>query len=165
MDKINNIEEFMQDNSILYKNIGKLGEVYKKKHLNEWDKNKLETDWWYATNFFFNHSFMRGRVDTVSLAYWKFTKIVLERLFGHGESPPTSILMKYKDYFDRYPDIKKFKKGRENIIGKEKLKEFHEAFNENIITNTLTNTIRTEELRGNNPICLENDKDLLMVIH
>ncbi len=155
----------MAKSSSLLKNIENLGETYKKVYLSKWDNNRLEADWWYATDFFFDHSFMRGRVDTVSLEYCKFTKIVLRDLFQINEIPAsTSILKKYSNYFQEYSKLKELKKGNQNIIGKDRIEEFNQKFKKNIVIKTLTTPINRKELRDGRGICLENDKDLLMVM-
>ena len=60
------------------KNIEHFGERYCKKYLNIWDKDKLENNWWYSLEFFFSHSFMRGRRDVLSNEYHQFTTSTLK---------------------------------------------------------------------------------------
>lgn len=154
-------------NNPLFRNIERLGDAYKKKHLEKWKINRLETDWWYATDFIFSHSFMRGRVDTVSMKYYNFTKIVLGELFEiNNDCPaPISNLKKYKEDFLQYSKLQKLKSSKKtNIIGKEKINEFKKEFKNNVVIDKLVTPRGMKELRGAKDICLENDKDLLMVM-
>jgi hypothetical protein len=62
----------MTDPCLLLKNVEHLGRAYCDRYL-DWDREKLESDWFQALKFFFNHSFMRGRRDELSNEYYSFT--------------------------------------------------------------------------------------------
>ena len=77
----------MPDENIVFKNIEKLGERYRKEILlKDWKKDEygilhLESDWWEGLKFFFSHSFFRGRRDKLSEEYYCFTKKALTEHF------------------------------------------------------------------------------------
>ena len=168
------MNESLPDETIL-ENIEKLGRVYKDIFLNEKliDKKSLETNWWVALDFFFVHSFMRGRRDELSNDYYKFTITVLKEIFeiNGGETNldrSLEILMKMKKegLLDK-EHIKKHKKGNKNTFGDEKLKE--KISQENSLIKQLTterdpNSWRDVTGTNSKGICLNNDRDAIMVL-
>jgi hypothetical protein len=60
----------MNDRVTLLKNIELLGRIYCTRYL-DWDRDKLESDWFTALSFFFGNSFMRGRRDEMSNEYFR----------------------------------------------------------------------------------------------
>lgn len=97
----------MSDESRLLRNIEKLGERYCKEILlKDWDKEKLEGDWWEALKFFFSHSFMRGRGDPLSNEYRYFTEDVLDEYFSITSGDRDKAYEKLKgseEFFDKEP--------------------------------------------------------------
>jgi len=65
----------------MMKNINRFGEKYRKNLIRDSDKNKLESDWWYALDFFFDKAFNRGRNDKLSKRYKTFAIDVLKEYF------------------------------------------------------------------------------------
>lgn len=66
------------DKEIL-KKIESFGDIFKQTYRDKLDKEKLLNDWKYSLEFFFEHSFMRGRKDTLSLKFLDATIKVLEK--------------------------------------------------------------------------------------
>jgi hypothetical protein len=56
------------DNTVrrLILNIANLSEKYHQEYLARWSKDKLLNDWYYAFNFFLDHTLLQGRSDRVS---------------------------------------------------------------------------------------------------
>lgn len=65
----------------IFKKIESFGNVFEKKYLNNWNKEKILNDWIYSLKFFFEHSFMRGRRDTLSIKFKDKAIEVLELTF------------------------------------------------------------------------------------
>jgi len=153
----------MEGNQCIIKNIAKFGDKYCQDFL-DWDKNKLETNWWYALNFFFDHSFMRGRRDELSGKYEDFVIQVLGDYLKVNENIDVSYrkLKRAIKYLDKNI-ILKFKEcrgidGRKNAIDQEDFSR--EVENKNpIIKLFLTKT----KIDGKE-IHLGNDKDIMMVL-
>lgn len=59
-----------------------MGVKYSDELLVPLDKNALETNWWEALKFFFDHSFARGRSDELSIQYINFTISALKEYFN-----------------------------------------------------------------------------------
>lgn len=114
----------MNDNRKIIKNIERLGERYCKEYLDIWDKDKLENDWWYALNFFFSHSFMRGRRDELSNEYYQFTISALEDYFSiksFALDISFKKLKNHKKFFDKEV-ILDFKRGK-NILSSNSVRD------------------------------------------
>ncbi len=86
MTKINII-----DNNVL-QGIETLGDKYIEKHLSKWKNKQLHKSWWEALNFFFSHSFMRGRRDSLSVKYCEFTIETLEDFETSENLKPNTVL-------------------------------------------------------------------------
>lgn len=69
------------DEYLVMKSINRFGEEYCKNLRRDSDKNKLESDWWYALDFFFDKAFDRGRSDKLSKRYKTFAIDVLKEYF------------------------------------------------------------------------------------
>jgi len=162
----------MNNNRKIIKNIERLGERYCKEYLSIWDKNKLENDWWYALNFFFGHSFMRGRRDELSNEYHQFTISALGDYFSIKYSALDKSfkeLKNHKKFFNKEV-ILDFKR-RKNISTSNSVKDTDfekEVSLKNPIINTLLNK-KTIEIKWDNgsynkKIHLGNDKDIMMVL-
>ena len=63
----------------ILKKIESFGDVFKQKYLSEWTKEKLLDDWKFSLQFFYEHSFMRGRPDTLSIRFKDKTMEILKR--------------------------------------------------------------------------------------
>jgi len=64
-------------NIAVLRKIESYGDVYKREYLDRWDKKRLLDDWKYSLEFFFDHSFMRGRRDQLSIRFKDRTLDVL----------------------------------------------------------------------------------------
>jgi len=165
----------MSDENMLLRNIEKLGGRYCEEILlKDWEKGKLECDWWEALKFFFTHSFMRGRRDELSNRYYYFTVDVLEKYFSIGsESLDKSYdkLRESEELFDIEP-IWEFKsrmrkRGTRGSIVK------NPNFVELTSKNSLMEKLSTEKevpvkWKGEtNPktVCLNNEEDIMMVLN
>jgi len=69
------------EQDIILKNLEYLGQKYCQRYLSEWDPEILEKNWWEGLKFFLIHSFMRGRKDELSNAYYYFTIEVLAEIY------------------------------------------------------------------------------------
>ena len=58
--------------TILIKNIETLGKRFRKEHLDVWDTQRLESDWFYALGFLLERNFLRGRTDELSNIFLSF---------------------------------------------------------------------------------------------
>lgn len=162
----------MNTNKKIIKNIERLGERYCRKYLDIWDKKALENNWWDALNFFFSHSFMRGRSDKLSNEYYLFTISVLEDFFsikGQGLTNAYKSLKNQNSFFDKNM-ILNFKEKKNIRIGNSiKNKDFEiEISSKNPLIETLL-TQKEIEVEWNNKfynkkIHLGNDKDIIMVL-
>jgi hypothetical protein len=63
------------------KKIESFGDIFKKEYRSQWNKEQLQNDWIYALKFFFDHSFMRGRKDSLSIRFKDKSIEVLEKTF------------------------------------------------------------------------------------
>lgn len=119
---------------ILLNNIIKLGDLYcdDEEFLGQWKDKDLENDWWLALKFFLNHSFMKGRRDSLSLDYYYFTCDVIEKIYGVNEDKEAAYNKIHKDSingcFNYKQIIENFKKEkkldlRNNILLNTKDKE------------------------------------------
>jgi hypothetical protein len=156
----------------IMRNVQRLGERYCRKYLDSWDKERLQNDWWEALNFFFSHSFMRGRRDELSNEYYHFTIKVLEDYFSITNGNPDSIyerLKKQKGHFHK-ECILKFKKdkdiGRGNSI---KHQDFRKEVEEKNPIVKLLITPKEVEVEWDNKtynkkIFLGNGEDVMMVL-
>jgi hypothetical protein len=155
------------DYDILGKNLEFYGQEYVKEHLTKWKDKNLESDWLQALNFFFSHSFMRGRKDELSNEYYFFTMDVLAEFFNYSDDNlhESSLLLK-KTRIEKLfntDDILQLKKVERNSL---KHPEFEISIKPN---NTLIEKLTTRRLDSNSQhykknICLQNDADLLMVL-
>ena len=64
---------------IILKKIESFGDVFKKEYRSQWKKEELLNDWRLSLKFFFDHSFMRGRRDTLSIRFKDKAIEVLEK--------------------------------------------------------------------------------------
>ena len=139
-------------------------------------KKKLETDWWYALDFFFSHSFMRGRKDELSWDYYLFTLEVLKKHFSiNGKNQDggyISIINKKEDFNKRI--ISNFKEkrqidGRKNSLRKEYREEFIKYVSEKnpLVKELITPInikIKEDGKENTKKVHLGNDKDVMMVL-
>jgi len=162
----------MNTNKKIAKNIERLGERYCRKYLKIWDKKALENDWWTALNFFFSHSFMRGRSDKLSNEYYLFTISVLEEYFSiktQSLSKVYNTLKGHKNFFDKNI-ILNFKNKKNIQFGnsiKDKDFEIEISSKNPLIKNLLTQKeieVKWEDTSYNKKIHLGNDKDIIMVL-
>ncbi len=162
----------MKDNILLIKNIESLGERYCEKHLDIWDKDELENNWWAALNFFFCHSFMRGRRDELSNEYQQFTISVLKDYFSIVSQPIDRSFeyLEDKKKFFGADIILKFKKEKNLARGNSIV---HEDFEREISSvNPVIKTLLTKrEIKVKwddttywKEIYLGNDQDIMMVL-
>ena len=63
------------------KKIESFGDVFRKEYRSQWKKEQLQNDWKYSLKFFFDHSFMRGRKDSLSIRFKDKSLEVLEKTF------------------------------------------------------------------------------------
>jgi len=162
----------MNSNKKIIKNIERLGERYRRKYLDIWDKEALENNWLDALNFFFSHSFMRGRSDKLSNEYHLFTISVLEDYFSikdQGLTNAYNSLKNQNSFFDKNM-ILNFKEKKNIRIGNSiKNKDFEiEISSKNPLIEILL-TQKEIEVKWNNKsynkkIHLGNDKDIIMVL-
>lgn len=120
----------MKNYNKIMKNIEQLGERYCKKY-NSPDIEKLQNNWWYALDYFFRHSFMRGRQDKLSNEYRYFTQKVLGEYFHiDAENLDASYkrVVGNRNYFDK-KHILKFKRGKK--LGKVLYQ--HEDFKKEVV--------------------------------
>lgn len=66
-------------NKELLKKIESFGDVFKKEYRSQWRKEELVNDWKLSLKFFFDHSFMRGRKDSLSIRFKDKSIEVLEK--------------------------------------------------------------------------------------
>jgi len=64
-------------NETILKKIESFGDVFKKEYRSDWSKEKLIKDWTLSLQFFYDHSFMRGRRDALSIRFKELTINVL----------------------------------------------------------------------------------------
>lgn len=154
------------------KNIERFGERYSKKYLDTWGKDKLENNWWAALDFFFSHSFMRGRRDELSNEYHQFTIAVLGDYFSISSQTLDKSFENLKDKkkFFGADIILKFKKEKDIVRGNS---INHEDFEREISSrNPLIKTLLTkrevkvkwDDTAYNKEIHLGNDQDIMMVL-
>ena len=159
----------MSENIVL-QNIERLGDRYCRKYLDEWNNDELKNNWWYALDFFFSHSFMRGRRDELSIEYYSFTMNVLEEYFkidSKNLDESYNHLKSKAEYFgsESILNIKnKYEIGRGNSIDHD---EFKKLRKDNQLVNLLV-TKKSGVKWGNEefkkPIRLGNDEDVMMVL-
>jgi len=101
------------DGNILLNNIIKLGDLYcdGEEFLGQWKGKDLENDWWEALKFFLNHSFMKGRRDSLSLDYYYFTCEVIEEKYGIKEDKEAAYSKIREDSINGYFNYEKIVKG------------------------------------------------------
>jgi len=162
----------MNTNKKIAKNIERLGERYCRKYLDIWDKKALENNWWDALNFFFSHSFMRGRSDKLSNEYHLFTISVLEDYFsikGQDLTNAYNSLKNQNSFFDKNM-ILNFKEKKNIRIGNSiKDKDFGiEILSKNPLIKTLLTQkeieVKWEDTSYRKKIHLGNDRDIMMVL-
>lgn len=154
------------------KNIQVFGERYCKEHLDCWDTKLLQNNWWEALDFFFGHSFMRGRRDELSNEYHYFTIEALEDYFSITKERLDSSyeeLIGQKEYFHK-DSILNFKKGKNIGRGNSiKHKDFTREISEKNPIIKLLTTPRMVNVLWAGEICkkrifLGNDEDVMMVL-
>lgn len=163
----------MDDKSILVANIESLGRRYESEHLGQYDRSRLESNWWEGLKFFFDHSFMRGRRDQLSAAFCQFTIVALEellRIASDGAEEGYERLRGLVAEFDNTP-ILKFKQIHRGTKGSS-IK--HAEFSEEVAAhNLVVRSLTTErpilvEFPGEKKVKktgrLTNDEDLMMVL-
>lgn len=150
------------ENLNLIKNLETIGKKYESEHLSIWENSQLKMDSWTALKFFFNHSFMRGRRDKLSVEYYTFTVKVLEedKLFENLKNSKDNNLF-------NTDIIRKLKKERRNSIEHERFDL--EVKQKNSLINALTTEIEVDvefpkDIHYKKNICIQNDTDLLMVL-
>lgn len=162
----------MNANKKIAKNIERLGERYYRKYLNILDKEALENDWWTALNFFFSHSFMRGRRDKLSNEYHLFTISVLEEYFSiktQSLAKAYNNLKGHKNFFDKNT-ILNFKEKKNIRFGNSiKDKDFEmEISSKNPFIKTLLTRkeieVKWDDTSYRKKIHLGNDRDIMMVL-
>lgn len=162
----------MKDSNNIMKNIEYFGERYCKKYLDNWNKERLENNWWEALKFFFSRSFLRGRRDSLSNEYCCFAIKVLEDYFDitNGNLKESyKRLREQKDHFDK-ECILKFKKdkniGRGNSVKHKDFKK--EVVEKNPIVKLLITPNEIEIKWGyktySKNLFLGNDEDIMMVL-
>jgi hypothetical protein len=168
------VEHRMSDPLILLKNVERLGETYRDKYLTTWDSDKLNSDWWEALKFFFNHSFPRGRRDTLSNEYYCFTIDRLQKDILKTENPDDEA---YRTLQQHLPDfdshiVSEFKKRHQ--LGKTTAMNYKPWFSEEVanqhpIIRLLTSPKQVEvkwesEQPYSKEVRLGNDEDVMMVL-
>lgn len=162
----------MNNKEILIKNIERLGDRYCKKYLDIWGKYKLENNWWTALDFFFGHSFMRGRRDELSNEYHQFTISIVKDFLSISSKTLDKSYENLKDkktYLDK-DVILKFKI-KKNIASGNSVKDVdfeREISSKNPIIKILLTKRETKvkwnDKTYNKEIYLGNDQDILMVL-
>jgi len=162
----------MNNKEILINNIERLGERYCKKYLDIWGKYKLENNWWTALDFFFGHSFMRGRRDELSNEYHQFTILVLADIFKINSTDLNKSYNNLKDRetFFEIDSILNFKI-RKNLANRNSLShpDFEtEISSKNPIIKSLLIKrkikVKWNDTTYDKVIHLGNDQDILMVL-
>ena len=154
------------------RNVEQLGERYYRKYLDLWNKERLRNNWWEALQFFFSHSFMRGRRDELSNEYYYFTIRTLEDYFPittENVDKSYEILKEQKEHFDK-ECILKFKKdkniGRGNSIKHQDFRK--EVVEKNPIVKLLITPkeveVKWDNKTYNKKFFLGNDEDIMMVL-
>lgn len=64
-----------------------MNKYYFESYLDHFNKQELENNWWYALQFFFDHSFDQGRSDVLSKRYCTFTTDALEDRYSIKTNP------------------------------------------------------------------------------
>ena len=154
------------------------GDKYIEKYLKYWGGIDLENNWWKALEFFFWHSFMRGRRDTLSSRYCCFAIEALKdylRIGGNNLEKSYRLLSRQADKYDIAP-ILSFKKthriGKGNSVSKKWIGSFtKEIGDKNEIVKLLITDRKVPfrlpwrpEQTEPYTIHLTNDADLLMVL-
>lgn len=128
-------------------------------------KEVIMTDWWEALKFFLHHSFMRGRRDELSEAYYNFTIKVLDSI---RKSRAVDFFELWAfDYKLAITDFKKRKnivKG--NCLSLEYRDEFHNYLSEinyNILHHFIL-PLYNQEKSQSEKVYINNDRDLLMIL-
>jgi hypothetical protein len=163
--------ELIRENLII-KNIEKLGDKYCLIYLDYWNKEELIENWWESLQFFFSHSFMRGRKDKLSNEYYFFTIEVLKDLFAVNENEldiSYKRLLEQKEYLDS-GYILNFKSdkgiGKGNSIKHNNFKK--DVAEKNPIIKRLITPTEVEVKWDNKAyikkISLGNDADIMMVL-
>ena len=155
----------------IFRNIERLGDFYYEKHLT-WDKNELERNWWEALEFFFGHSFYRGRRDELSNEYYHFAIDTLKRFLKIDSTSldeSYNILKENVGLFDKNL-ILEFRRsrniGRGNSI-KHRDFEADVASKNELIKHLVTVrkiTVKWEEDTYLKKVHLGNDEDIMMVL-
>ncbi len=163
----------MYGDTMIFRNIEKLGERYHKDYLAaRWNKAKLEQDWWEALKFFFSHSFMRGRRDTLSNEYCCFTIVVLEEFLSVSETTDTSHvkLIESRGLFDSRP-LYEFKRRirSKGFRGSSVKNDRFESVSDNnplisLLSTRMEVTVRWDNRRYKKAVRLDNDEDIMMVL-
>jgi hypothetical protein len=71
----------MYSKELLFK-ICELGEQYREDYLSNLDKNRIESDWWAALEFFFSKVFFQGRRDENSERVYHTTMKILNKVYS-----------------------------------------------------------------------------------
>jgi len=164
----------MGSNEKKMRNVERLGDKYLEDLENRWCRKKLESNWWTALEFFFNHSFMRGRRDKLSGEYCSFTIECLKHYFSiDAESPDEAYerLREKQEHFDK-EIILEFKKknGRKSVSkNRDFVKEMetkHRIIFHLVTEREVEVTWGSEEEKEEytKSIYLGNDADVMMVL-
>jgi len=148
------------------------GTKYKENYLNQWDKDLIENNWWYALQFFFSHAFMRGRRDELSNEYYWFaieSLRVFLSLNPNSLLKASNVLFNNKVCYDK-SIILDFKK-RHNLGRKNSLK--HEMFerevsSKNSLISLLTTKRKVDVIWNSDTyqkdVYLGNEEDVMLVL-
>jgi len=165
----------MSVTSTFLMNIERLGDTYcEQLLLKQWDKERLESDWWVALDFFYGHSFMRGRRDKLSNDYWQFTMQVLAEYFAiesQGRVEAYNMLIKAKELLD-IECIMQFRHKTGNYGAKGSIIKYDNFYSEIASKNPIISKLTTKkkvivEWEGHKEckeIHLGNEEDLMMVL-
>jgi len=161
----------MTTSALLLKNIERLGREYCSKYLDsEWDRGKLESDWFEALKFFFSHSFMRGRRDELSEEYYFFAihRLQYDILDIDGEGDSYRRLQDQADQFDKDALLSfKERHGLRSSASKhprfdEEISKRHEVIR--LLTTPKEVEVGWGKTKYKKKIKLGNDEDVLMIL-
>jgi len=155
---------------LLLRNLETLGHWYIHDCL-DWDVSRLEADWWYGLDFFFSHSFMRGRRDELSHEYQSFTVQRLEEVIGNADNLDERLArLRGLSRFLGCDSMVEFKSrhhlGNGNSLTHPKFSEEVAATNEliRLLTTEKVVTVDSSGERSAKKLLLGNDADVMMVL-
>jgi len=149
-----------------------LGDKYTNNSIQTWNPGKLDSDWWAALIFFFEHSFMRGRRDELSIGYKEFTVLSLQELFdikNVSRKDAYTNLQKYRPMYNKNIILNfkiKHKLGRKNIKNgpgfKSDLLDRNDIIKIMLEEKEITTYVRGKKIKR--MVHLGNDEDIMMVL-